>query len=168
LTYVPLVYGYVNYAVPRPDREALGFAEAPLGPSGRRGSILGGTGIALTRRAQPDRALLDHLRWLLSEDAQMGFIPRRNGQPSGRRAWASPTVNGAWGGFYAATAATTEAAWVRPRFDGYIAFQTAAAAIIRTGLAANDSSPAILSPLRDAWHHSRQAARATLSTKDKS
>jgi multiple sugar transport system substrate-binding protein len=162
IAYVPLVYGYVNYATAAPGRQALRFAEAPRGPSGRRGSVLGGTGIALSRRALPDEALLDHLRWLMGSDAQAGFIPAHAGQPSARQAWHSEAVNAAAGQFYRSTIETTEAAWVRPRFDGYIAFQTAASAAIREGLVAGTAPAAILITLNALWDRARKAARGPL------
>jgi multiple sugar transport system substrate-binding protein len=126
LAYVPLVYGYVTYS-PR-----IAFGAPPLGS--RIGSTIGGTGIAITRRSEPTPELLDHLRWLLSPEAQRGFIPRHSGQPSARTAWTDPGVDSAAGGFYSATLETIEGSWVRPRFAGYIPFQSAASALIRDGL----------------------------------
>ncbi|HET7412059.1 MAG TPA: carbohydrate ABC transporter substrate-binding protein, partial [Pararhizobium sp.] len=149
---VPLVFGYVNYAVPARSRAAVAFSDAPREtPSGRRGSVLGGTGIGITRRAKPDGDLLAHLRWLMSDEAQLRFIPDHDGQPSARSAWLSPEVNAAWGGFYAATAETAEQAWVRPRFDGYIAFQTAASDVLRVALEAKAPAGDTLSRLRTLW-----------------
>ena len=132
---VPLVYGYVNYARDTLGRSSVSFGDAPLTRSGGRlGSVLGGTGIALSRRSQPDAALLDHLRWLMSVDTQSSFISSHEGQPSARAAWYSEAVNAPVSGFYLATAATVEAAYARPRHDGYIAFQTEGSAITRTGI----------------------------------
>ena len=126
LAYVPLVYGYVTYS-PR-----VSFGAPPRGE--KIGSTIGGTGIAITRRAAPSPQLLEHLRWLMSDDAQVGFIPAHAGQPSARSAWTDPAVDTAAGGFYSATLDTIEHAWVRPRFPGYIRFQSEASAIIREGL----------------------------------
>lgn len=130
----PLVFGYVNYAVPAPRHRPIAFADAPLGPERRRGSMLGGTGIGVTARCRVTPALVDHLLWLLGEEAQGGFIPAHGGQPSARTAWQDAGVNARWGNFYRDTLATLEAAHVRPRYEGWIAFQKAAAARIRAGL----------------------------------
>jgi multiple sugar transport system substrate-binding protein len=151
---VPLVYGYVNYAAPGDGAHRVSFADAPTGPGGERGSVLGGTGLALTRRARPDAALLDHLRWLLSADAQCCFIPAHDGQPSARRAWHDAEVNVRSGGFYRATLATTETAWVRPRHDGAILFQTDAAALVRRFLADAASATETIAALRSTWRRS--------------
>ena len=132
----PLVYGYVNYARAEAGRpNALTFADAPsIAPEGRPGSTLGGTGIAISRRCEPTAELLDHLAWLMKAETQESFIPAQAGQPGLRSAWQSEDVNRAWGNFYEGTARTLEAAWVRPRHRGYIAFQTDAAATLRAAL----------------------------------
>lgn len=164
---VPLVFGYVNYARPEGARQRVAFSEAPRARAdGRRGSVLGGTGIGITARAQPTQALLDHLRELMSPAVQVGFIPDHDGQPSARGAWLDSRVNAAWGGFYASTMETAETAWVRPRFDGYIAFQTKAAAILREALSDASAPQAVIGRLRDIWTRARQAARATHRAKD--
>lgn len=142
LAYIPLVYGYVTYS-PR-----LAFGAPPAGI--RPGSTIGGTGIAVTRRSEPSTALLDHLRWLLSPAAQAGFIPDHAGQPSARSAWTDPRVDAAAGGFYSATLDTIEASWVRPRFPGYIPFQSRAAAIIRAGLSDHRTVDALATAYREA------------------
>lgn len=128
LGYLPLVYGYVNYSSPQ-----VVFADAPA-QEGRIGSTLGGTGIAVTRRARPTPALLAHLRWLLEARTQRTFIPTHDGQPGLRAAWTDPEVDTAAHGFYSGTWATLEAAWVRPRLPGYVPFQTEASALVRTVL----------------------------------
>ncbi|WBP93359.1 hypothetical protein [Mycolicibacterium neoaurum] len=128
--YCPHVYGYVNYsqgAVTRP----VSFHDAPQGRSGRRGSVLGGTGIAVSARCEPDAALRDHIRWLMSESAQRDFIPRHAGQPSAIAAWRDPDLNAAARQFYVHTHATITDAWIRPRHDGAIAFQRRAAHRVR-------------------------------------
>ncbi|GAA4346009.1 extracellular solute-binding protein [Microbacterium rhizosphaerae] len=128
--YVPLVYGYVTYAT---GERPVSFG-APPHAGGRIGSTLGGTGIAITRRTAPSAALLDHLRWLMSAEAQTEFIPRHEGQPSARAAWTSPALEAWSGGFYRDILTTIEDAWVRPRFPGFVAFQSAASALLRDAL----------------------------------
>lgn len=152
----PLVYGYVNYAVPdKPEHRPVTFADAPSADGASpRGSVLGGTGIGISRRCQVTPALIVHLQWLMSEEAQIGFIPSHDGQPSARRAWQDESVNTRWNGFYAGTESTIESAHVRPRFDGYIAFQTSASATIREGLVAGRPHGQILADLeRDYQSH---------------
>lgn len=150
VSYCPLVYGYVNYAAPQYGR-ALTFANAPRGPGGRRGSVIGGTGLAISARSTPSQAFVEHLTGLLSEEVQRSFIPANNGQPSLRCAWQDPDVNARSGDFYINTVETIEAAYVRPRFNGYIAFQTGASEILRKGMKQEAEIDDILDGLEDCW-----------------
>ena len=157
---VPLVYGYVNYSVAAPGRRAIEFDEAPRArPDGRRGSVLGGTGIAITRRARLSAELIAHLVWLMSDEAQTGFIPDHAGQPSALAAWLDAGVNARWAGFYRRTAETVAGSIVRPRHAGYAGFQDQASALVRDGLGAATAAGAVLSRLRDAWRGSFARAK---------
>ncbi|MBK1783850.1 extracellular solute-binding protein [Prauserella cavernicola] len=148
LAHCPLVYGYVNYA------GRVAFTDAPVvEPGGRPGSTLGGTGLALSARCTPSPELLDHVRWLMSEAAQTEFLPRHSGQPSARAAWADPTIAGA--DFYRHTTATCEQSWVRPRHNGYIAFQSAASAVVREALAERADHRDALETMRALFRASR-------------
>ena len=154
----PLVYGYVNYAAPSARGRSLVFRDAPRRAEGSRpGSTLGGTGIGISRRCEISPALLDHLRWLMSADAQVRFIPAHDGQPSRREAWHDPDVNARWGNFYANTAETLEHAYVRPRYPGYIGFQTDASELLRVGLSQRTPHPVVLDRLQMAYARSRPA-----------
>jgi multiple sugar transport system substrate-binding protein len=147
----PLIYGYVNYSA----RGAIAYADAPRGPGGRIGSTLGGTGIAVSRRAKVTPQLLDHLRWLMSDKVQREFIPMHDGQPSLRSAWTDPQVDAAAGGFYSATRVTIEAALVRPRHNHAIAFQIEASALLRAGLLDETPADPVLDAVEAAYsrHH---------------
>lgn len=158
LALCPLIYGYVNYSRP-PERTQLRFTDAPrVHVDGRPGSILGGTGIAISRRTVVTEQLIAHLSWLLSADAQTRFIPHHDGQPSARTAWVDEAVNTASADFYTATSATLEAATVRPRFDGYIAFQNKASESVRAALADGQSAAAVTDAVTEQFntHFSNQ------------
>ncbi|WP_424466707.1 extracellular solute-binding protein [Pseudoclavibacter helvolus] len=130
LAYVPLVYGYVNYST-----RSLQFRDAPRwAGSARPGSTIGGTGIAISKRCRVTPELAAHLAWLLDPETQRTFIPQHDGQPGLRSAWHDAAVNEAAHDFYSGTAATIEQSWVRPRYDGYIAFQTKASELLRDAL----------------------------------
>ncbi len=147
--YCPHIYGYAPYSDrsrPRPVR----FGDAPRGPAGR-GSVLGGTGIAITAHCEPDADLVAHLRWLMSDPAQRGFIPQHDGQPALRSAWRDDDVNAAAGGFYSATIETVERAWVRPRHAGAIAFQQQAADLVRDTLHGDLTESALAARLTELY-----------------
>ena len=145
----PLVYGYVNYARPADGREALRFADAPA-----LGSTLGGTGIALTRRCPLAPEWPSTSSRLLDPATQTTFIPEHHGQPAARAAWTDPALDASSGGFYSGTLRTTKAAWVRPRFPGYIGFQSRGSELIRDGLAERIPGPRLLDRLDALWRAS--------------
>lgn len=155
--YCPLVYGYVNYAVPGQGPHAVQFGNVPAGPGGRLGSVLGGTGLAISRRAQVSEALRAHLVQLLSPSVQREFIPFADGQPSARAAWSDSRVNEAWGGFFRGTEATLEQAIVRPRHPGYVPFQTAASELVRDALARRLRARPLASALQSLYERHRPA-----------
>ncbi|TYC90448.1 extracellular solute-binding protein [Novosphingobium sp. BW1] len=152
LALVPLVYGYVNYA----SSGRVRFADAPRGPAGI-GSILGGTGIAVSRRAPVTEALCRHLRWLMSSETQCRFIPANAGQPALHVAWSDSACDAAAGNFYSATRATLENAALRPRHDGAIALQTEIARRLREGLLLGEGSGPVLDAIEAAYarHHEK-------------
>ncbi|KAB0570680.1 extracellular solute-binding protein [Brucella pituitosa] len=151
----PLVYGYVNYAAPQ-SGQAIAFHNAPRARAdGRPGSTLGGTGIGVSRRAHITSSLKAHLLWLMSREAQSGFIPDHEGQPSRRDAWHDEPVNRRWGNFYRNTADTLEQAYVRPRHDGYITFQGKASALLGAAFDEKRSASDVLNELQSLYVASR-------------
>lgn len=131
----PLIYGYVSYAAAgfRPRR--LAFADIPVaGDIGPAGSALGGTGVAVSAHSRHKAAAADFAWWIASGEAQAGVYAAAGGQPAHAAAWESAAVNAPVADFYRATRATLDGAWLRPRHDGYMPFQDAAAAAINVAL----------------------------------
>lgn len=153
----PLIYGYVNYAAPL-EGNAIAFHNAPRRiAGGRPGSTLGGTGIGISKRCDVTPALRQHLLWLMGKEAQVGFIPGHDGQPSRREAWHDAEVNARWGSFYENTADTLEQAYVRPRHDGYIAFQGKASALLRRAFDERVAADRVLDDLQALYASHRSA-----------
>ncbi len=161
LALCPLVYGYVNYAATsNSTRNAILFSNAPrLTGRSIRGSILGGTGIGLSKQCEVSPELVAHLLWFVSDETQTTFFPGHDGQPSARAAWSDPAVNRLWGDFYAGTRETIEQAYVRPRYAGYIDFQKQAAHIVRQGLETDTSYTATIQALEKAFEQSSNAEK---------
>ena len=160
--YCPLVYGYVTYQRPlggEPGSSRLAAFDAPAGPGGI-GSVLGGTGVAITRSAVELGAAAALIRTLLSDEVQIGRYAELGGQSSARQAWQHPGADAAGGGFYRATLATVEQAWVRPRFAGYPEFQAAASALVREGLLAGQPQARVVRRVNELY----AAARRSKST----
>jgi multiple sugar transport system substrate-binding protein len=147
----PLVYGYVTYSEPGRRPHQLTACDPPAWrPGGRPGSVLGGTGVAVSRRVGGAAILAAgaHVRRLLAEPVQAELVPRAGGQPALRAAWESDAVNAACGGFYRRTRGALDQAWVRPRFPGWIAFQDQGSAVVRGGLRRRAAPGQILGQLQ--------------------
>jgi len=145
LALMPLGYGYVSYAVPGFRAHQLSFADIPL--PGARGSALGGTGIAVSAFSENKAAAIDYAYWIASADVQRGLYARSGGQPGHATAWEDGAVNAVAGNFYRDTRRTLEGAYVRPRHNGYMAFQDAASKRLTAGLIAREAPAAILADL---------------------
>ncbi|MDX8533519.1 extracellular solute-binding protein [Mesorhizobium sp. VK25A] len=157
----PLIYGYVPYAVAgfRPHR--LAFADMPVaGGTGPVGSALGGTGIAVSAFSAAREAAIDFAYWIASGDVQRGPYAAAGGQPGHAAAWEDDTVNAATGGFYRDTRATLESAWVRPRHDGYMAFQQQASDRLNEGLAGRHDARRVVADINRLFRESFAPAAA--------
>ncbi len=131
----PLIYGYVSYAEDGFRARRIGFADIPaLGSNGPVGSTLGGTGIAVSALGAHEEAAADFAYWVASADVQAGLYAASGGQPAHAAAWESDAVNAPVAGFYRATRQTLEGSWLRPRHDGYMPFQDAAARLLNEAL----------------------------------
>ncbi|WP_315928740.1 ABC transporter substrate-binding protein [Mesorhizobium sp. SP-1A] len=151
----PLIYGYVSYATEgfRPNR--LAFCDMPAaGGAGPVGSALGGTGIAVSAFSAARREAIDFAYWIASGDVQRGPYASAGGQPGHAGAWEDAAVNAATGDFYRGTRATLEHAWVRPRHDGYMAFQEAASARINEGLTERQDARSVVADLNRLYRES--------------
>ncbi|QBY02698.1 carbohydrate ABC transporter substrate-binding protein [Rhodophyticola sp. CCM32] len=161
---IPLVFAYVTYARAGHAPHAVAFSDTPRAPGGK-GGVLGGTGVAFSRRCMPDAELRAHTAALLSRDTQRQLFPEFGGQPSARSAWTDPAVNAAWGNFYADTLETAEHALLRPRFDRFPAFTNAAASRIRLAVETGEDETRTFSDIRALWRESRASARGDLDDK---
>lgn len=155
--YCPLVYGYVTYQrAATPAAQPLCAVDAPAAtPGGRRGSVLGGTGVAVSANCARPTGAADLIRLLLQPRVQGAFFADHGGQGATDACWSDPVVDDAAAGFYSSTAQTLRDAWVRPRFDGYIPFQRDGSAAIREGLLAGTPAGTIVDRLRQRY---REAA----------
>lgn len=149
---MPLGYGYVSYAVPGFRPHQLTFTNIPLPES--RGSALGGTGIAVSAFSKHRDAAIDYAYWVASADVQRGLYAASGGQPGHGSAWEDDAVNAASGNFYSNTRRTLGAAYVRPRHNGYMAFQDRASKRLNAGLIEREKPAAILADMDRAFRES--------------
>lgn len=150
----PLIFGYVTFARPAAGTgaHALEFLDAPASQvGGRRGSTLGGAGLAFTRRCPNTCGVRQYARWITSATTQREFIPLHGGQPSHREAWYDEAVNRASASFYRNTVRTIEQAWVRPRHAGFVRFQSLISAQIAVGLQEGRAPGVLLKQLQTTY-----------------
>jgi len=134
ILYVPLMFGYSNYARTGFRNRVLRFGNAPRGKSGAIGSVLGGVGMALSSRSKSPDAASALARELASPAVQSGIYVRSGGQPGHGAAWESPEANALTGEFFRNTRATMDQAFMRPRVVGHRQFQPLAGEFIHSCL----------------------------------
>jgi multiple sugar transport system substrate-binding protein len=155
----PLIYGYVSYAMPGFRPSLVKFGDIPVaGQGGPAGSALGGTGIAVSAFSSAIDAAIDFAYFVASGEVQRGPYAAGGGQPGHAAAWNDDVVNAATSDFYRATRKTLETAWVRPRHDGYMAFQQAASDRINGGLLRKDAGRMVVEDLNRLFTESFAAA----------
>lgn len=144
----PLIYGYVSYSVKDFRPGLIRFGDIPpVGKHGPIGSALGGTGIAVSAFSENPDAAIDFAYWIASGDVQKADYAAAGGQPGHAQAWEDAAVNLATADFYRATRATLDAAWVRPRHDGYMGFQQAASDRLNEGLLRHQSAKVMVADI---------------------
>jgi len=155
LAVMPYGYGYVNYALDGFRAQALTFTDIPsVDGAGPVGSALGGTGIAVSAFSANRNAAIDYAYWVASGPVQRGAYAQAGGQPGHADAWDDDAVNMSTHEFYRRTRATLDAAYVRPRHKGYMAFQQAASDRINAGLPGRDDPTRIVADLNRLFEES--------------
>jgi multiple sugar transport system substrate-binding protein len=151
----PLTYGYVSYAHDGFRKKLIRFADIPaLGAHGPVGSVIGGTGLAISAKCTHPKAAFDYAFLVASESIQKGLYASAGGQPAHRAAWLDKVVNEAAHGFYVDTLATLDQVWLRPRHEGYIAFQSEASTLIDAFLDGAASAHATAQALNNGYQRS--------------
>ena len=122
IVYVPLAFGYSNYA--RTGQSPLVLAANFAGPGAvpSAGALLGGAGCSLTHSCKDREAAARYLDWLHWPEVMAGPYFAAGGQPGSRAAWLDESVNAASNNFFRATLDTLDGAYLRPRFNGFVPY----------------------------------------------
>jgi len=148
LAMVPIVFGYVTYAVSGPDVDMpCTFCDLPSAGSGPSGALLGGAGLGISPTARYPDAAAAFASWFCSASAQRTVVARRGGQPASRACWSDRAINRSWNDFFAGTLATMEAALMRPRHPGWPRFQPVAGEYLATALRGTETAGAVVAGL---------------------
>lgn len=155
--YSPFGYGYTNYGRDGYCPFPLQFADAPgIGDNGPRGTVIGGTGIAVAANSRHRDAAADYAFWIAGADCQKGLFLESGGQPGNAVAWEDDACNAATRDFFRATRQTLETAWLRPRYDGYMRFQDEAGDIVHAFLQGQANAETTLDMLQKSYQESRR------------
>lgn len=155
LAVVPLIYGYVNYALPGYRDRSVRFSDIPALGNGPRGSALGGTGIAVSAYTDYPTETGAFAAWLASGAVQRDLIAPHGGQPAHADAWTADAPNIATHDFYRATRLTLDNAWIRPRHAGYMAFQHAASERLNQALRTGEDGASAIAALNQLYRASK-------------
>jgi multiple sugar transport system substrate-binding protein len=157
--YCPYGFGYSNYSRAG-NSVRLRFTNAPsAGQRGCAGTMLGGTGIAVSKLSAHQSEAIAYAKWLVSPEHQRGTYFREGGQPASLAAWTDPSVNSAAEDFFSGTLPTLQTAYVRPRFDGFVRFFEAAGVEINRCLRGEVKDTTLIRWLNDRYAAQRVAAR---------
>ena len=130
IVFTPSIYGYATYAE-ADMRAALRFSNfCGLASPFPAGSMLGGTGLAVSAATRHKEAAIAFTRFCLSAPAQERIIPEHHGQPALVSAWESARNDERFGKFFSGVRESIETAWVRPRRRRYIRFQAEAGQLV--------------------------------------
>jgi multiple sugar transport system substrate-binding protein len=154
--YSPWGYGYTNYSRPGFRPHLLRYTDAPgFGDNGPRGTVLGGTGIAVSATCKARDVAVDYAFWIAGAACQRGLYVQSGGQPGHAAAWEDPAANALCGDFFLNTRRTLDTAWLRPRYDGYMGLQDRAGDLIHACLTGQASPAQTLDALDAAYRASR-------------
>ncbi|MDR1512841.1 MAG: extracellular solute-binding protein [Propionibacteriaceae bacterium] len=159
IAYAPITFGYVNYSTPGRRRHQVEFGPVAAVAGQTARGVLGGAGLGIaagTSRAE-EAALF--AAFVASGPVQRGPYARAGGQPGHRSAWFDQDLDRRVGGFFSATWPAIEAAYLRPRWPGFIEAQAVAADWTHSWLEHPDV-PAVRLARRLSQHFKRARAAA--------
>lgn len=158
IAYCAFAYSYGNYCRSHFSAHPLNYGNlVTLDDGTPLRSIVGGTGMAITRRCQAFETALDFAVYCSSSDIQSGIYTYAGGQPARREAWQNSTLNEFNGKFFSGSYQSHESALLRPRYDGYVPLQEEAGVPLQNylqGKCERDS----------AWTQINERYRASLPT----
>lgn len=117
--YVPLIFGYSNYARAGYADRLVRFGDAP----GGSGTMIGGVGLCISAQCSDLDAAARYLGHVVSPSFQADGYTSSGGQPGHRAAWLDPNANKITNGFFADTLTTLDRGFLRGRDARYPAFQ---------------------------------------------
>lgn len=135
IAYVPLIFGYSNYARPAENgRKQIRFGNIPSEGKLPSGALLGGVGLAISSECREKQTAAEFCMYAAGEEVQKGIYYENAGQPGYLGAWKDERVNEDSNGFFKDTLDTLMHSYLRPRYEGYNEFQEKAGLVLNRGL----------------------------------
>ena len=132
IVFTPSIYGYATYAE-ADMRAPLRFSNfCGVASPFPAGSMLGGTGLAVSAATKHKEMAIAFTRFCLSAPAQERIIPDHHGQPALVSAWETARNDERFGKFFSGVRESIETAWIRPRRRHYIRFQAEAGHLVES------------------------------------
>nr|WP_073296450.1 extracellular solute-binding protein [Parolsenella massiliensis] len=128
--YCPWVYGYVNYSRRGYAAHPVKATNVPLYHGSILQGVLGGTGLAVSAKTQHVEEAANFVSYALSPEIQSTLYADNGGQPGHRAAWLDEECNRTTLSFFKDTLASLDAAYLRPRYSGYLHFQDNAGPVL--------------------------------------
>lgn len=155
--YMPFTYGYSNYSRKHYYAKHINFGSAPQLVPGTVGStMLGGTGIAISAHCNNVEAAAMYLAFTASPKIQAGLYYEAGGQPGYRAAWECDAINATCDNYFRDTLPALDAAFVRPRYAGYLDFQDVAGTPIHNYLKDGGDAHNVLDTLDKLYQENRK------------
>ncbi len=159
IAYCAFAYSYGNYSRPS-------FVEHPLSYGGLVSlnadtalrSIIGGTGLSITKHCTDIETALDFALFCASAEVQKGVYAYSGGQPAHREAWDDPALDSLSNQFFSGSRVAHEQAIVRPRYDGYVPHQEAAGKSLQSYLRNEITRGAAWEDINDNYRRSLSVA----------
>lgn len=121
--YCPFAYSYGNYSRASFTDRVLQYGNLIEFNGKPLRSILGGTGISISRHCKNVRLALDFSLYCASSEVQSNIYTYAGGQPVRKEAWLSKELGTFSKEFFSGSSLSHEKALVRPRYDGYVPVQ---------------------------------------------
>ena len=159
IAYVPMLFGYSNYARPGFRPRLIRFTGVPAVDGESRGGILGGAGVAISARTRHPEAAAAYAAYVASPDVQRGVYFDGGGQPGHRAAWRDERVNAAASNFFRDTLDALDRAYLRPRYHGFMEAQERSGEMVHAWLAEGGSADGLLDRLDALYRESEPAGK---------
>lgn len=154
--YCPFAFGYSNYSRRSYAPRTLRAGPPPRWRTEFLRTTLGGTGLAIAAGCLASEWAARFVEFVAAGETQRGLYWQTGGQPAHRSAWTDEANNAETAGYLAATLPTLDAAWVRPRFPGYLHFQDQAAHVVHEAACRRKAIPAAVEQMNALWREARR------------